>query len=384
MARTITKILEDYKKLQGNPYNQNEADLNQRLALLNELQATPPETQVTFNNFLLADHIKSQIPELTKKWGVHNVPVSALNQAADFASSRLSQGSFDPEQFAAFVKDRSGGRVNHVEYEQLKEVAKNIAGIFQPGITNGAYAGTEKIPLPIDVNAEIASIHPALEPILAKKAAEQKVQDQLTAFPGQQNQAISDLDMALRASQGKFFDQTLSPQIIDQLNARGILDSGSLAEAFAKSASQLNTVREAGIAPLRSNVANQSAQMNYENALRGALESGRSLTDAVAFARALQAQTNQNNFIASQNDLNRSFSNEQMNQERAFELALAGRQQGPSGLDYFLNYGLPFLSTLGGAAISGWAGADKAAGGTAPRRQKSMFLNSQYGNGESG
>lgn len=182
------------------------------------------------------------------------------------------------------------------------------------------------------------------------------VKSELEALPERQSQAISDLDRQLQESQGRFFQEQLSPSIMQQLNARGLLDSGSLAASLAETGGRLSQSREQYIAPLRAETALGAGRMNFENTLRGALESGQSLSQATSFARNLFSQQQQNQFASGQNALNRQFQDEQSRQNQAFQLASQPRQKEPSALDYFLGYGLPVLGQLGSGALSGYFG----------------------------
>jgi len=188
-----------------------------------------------------------------------------------------------------------------------------------------------------------------------KAGKERGVNEFLTALPGKQDASINALDRALMGSQTAFFNRNLQPSIEASLNRRGLLTSGSLAEALGGAAANLNAARESAIAPLRHGAGQEALNKSYENILRGALESGKSLSDSIAFVNSQIAQRNQNEFTATQRNLDRDFENEMFNKRTSLELEMAGGKS-PSGLDYFLQYGLPTLTSIGGTVAGGYFG----------------------------
>lgn len=206
--------------------------------------------------------------------------------------------------------------------------------------------------------------------------AEELQRKALEDIPQQQEQAITEFEKALQASQGQFFQEQLVPQIQKTLSARGLLQSGSLAEALGGAGERLQRGREQVIAPLRAEQKLGAVQQRYGDILRSALESGRSLDEATRFARDLFQTQQAQNFAASQGALNRQAQQEQTAFQTAMQLATTKRSQSPSGLDYFLNYGLPAITTIGGAVLGGplGAGLGSAAGGATGK-----VLQSQYG-----
>ena len=197
---------------------------------------------------------------------------------------------------------------------------------------------------------------PQLAQSYINTATESKVQQELAGLPAQEQEAISQLDQQLQASQGQFFNETLRPQLERSLSARGLLRSGNLAESLAQAGKQLNTQRESTIAPLSASTRLGGLTRGFENTLRGALESGRSLTDAINFSRNLLTQQREFDYSASQADLNRQFQDQQLQNQLSGQLAIANatasRSSGGSALDLFLQYGLPSLGSIVGQGLS--------------------------------
>ena len=204
---------------------------------------------------------------------------------------------------------------------------------------------------------------------------ERQVGSFLEGLPAQQEREIDELEQSLVKGQRRALEEQFYPvlqgaygarqllqrgelvpesagQVAQKLQSAGIpFSGGDLASSLSEIAGRLGKERESYIAPLRAETKLGGLKSKYENVLRGALESGRSLSDATAFARNLFAQQQSQQFQSGQANLGRQFQNEQQRQKMAYQLALTGQQRSPSGLDYFLKYGLPTLTSLGSAYI---------------------------------
>lgn len=224
-----------------------------------------------------------------------------------------------------------------------------------------------------DITKQLGDVQGILNPLVAKNKQEAEVNAYLNDLPGQNDKQISEFEKTLQNSQSEFFGGSLASQIIQAMNARGIVNSGDTTDSLTSAAAGLQRDVKNTIAPIRLQANQDVSNKKYENILRGALEQGQSLSSAVDFARNLYSQDLQNQFTASQADLNRKFQSDQYNQQMALRMALSRASDSPSGMDYFLQYGLPVLGTVAGgfagpwgAALGGAAGS--AAGGAATRR----------------
>ena len=115
----------------------------------------------------------------------------------------------------------------------------------------------------------------------------------------------------------------------------------------------LTRERESRIAPLRAQTLLEAPQQAFDFALRGASEAGRSMSSATDFLRGITTLGKTQSFAGQESALNRLFQQNQNNQMIALQLAMMGQKsQGPTALDYFLQYGLPTIGTVAG----GYAG----------------------------
>ena len=260
-----------------------------------------------------------------------------------FGTSESLQKAIKNANVAGFIKQ------SKPMFDQITLAQNNLKNI-------GKELGADEITNILNSTPEQAK---ELSASYVKSYQEGATKGALADLPAKQKAVLDELDQALRGSQEKFFSQELQPSIERSLASRGLLRSGSLAEALASQAGKLNTAREGVLSPLRSSTALGTQQLGFENTLRGALEGGKTLSEATGFINDLFKQDKQNVFTAGQADLNRAFTSEQTAQNQALMQALLGGQaDGPSAWDYFYQYGLPVLGTalagpLGGAAAGG-------------------------------
>lgn len=176
---------------------------------------------------------------------------------------------------------------------------------------------------------------------------ERGIRKEVEKIPEKEAQAIKGIEVALGGQQKRFFEEEALPSITQQLNIRGLLDSGSLATALAQETGRGRERIEGIITPLEMQSRLGGAQRGFEQTLRGALESGRSLEDAIGFSRQLYAGEKEHDFQSAQSVLGRNFQQDMFNQEQALQFAL--KPKGPSALDYYLRYGLqPSIDILSG------------------------------------
>ena len=210
-----------------------------------------------------------------------------------------------------------------------------------------------------DTNPEDAEV---LSNTYIQTARERKYQESIPQLAQEEQTAINQFETGLQESQTRFLNESIVPNIIKQLNARGLATGGDLAASIAEASGGLQREIQGQVAPLRAQSSLGAIQAKGQNILRGALESGQSLSSAMEFARNLLSQDRQNQFTAGENDINRAFQQELFNQQQAIQLALGNASGGwASGLDYFLQYGLPALSSIGAAFIPGGIAAKIAA-----------------------
>lgn len=212
------------------------------------------------------------------------------------------------------------------------------------------YKGEDFIP---NISEQLGKIKPILEEMIGKQKSEKAIQEFLKDLPAQQTAAIDELEKTLGASQERLFREQFLPMITQQLNTRGLLFGGDLASSLAEQSAKLSSAREAQIAPLRTQSAFQAQSLNYENLLRQALDSTGNLQSALGFARQMFAQQKQNQFAASQNELNRQFQQNMSDRDYAMKLALMG------GIGNKQNQ---LLGSLAGTALGSLAGFIPGAG----------------------
>ena len=298
--------------------------------------ATDEEVRAIFsqNNFAEAVQNLQTDPGFRQRTNLGSALVQQGNVQGDIDIGRILS---DPAALKNFSSKASNiGSLIQDNAASFNEIARTAESLKSLGLE-----------LTSDQRFQLATAgltNPESVPQLAQSyintATESKVQQELAGLPAQEQEAISQLDQQLQASQGQFFNETLRPQLERSLSARGLLRSGNLAESLAQAGKQLNTQRESTIAPLSASTRLGGLTRGFENTLRGALESGRSLTDAINFSRNLLTQQREFDYSASQADLNRQFQDQQLQNQLSGQLAIANatasRSSGGSALDLFL------------------------------------------------
>ena len=243
-----------------------------------------------------------------------------------------------------------------VNIAQIPDLERKVSLLEQANLTLG-----EDVPL--DVASRIFAPGTALDSAsgligtFVKSRQEGRVKEELDRLPGEQTKAIDQLEGRMQQSNRSFFDEVLAPSIVQNLNARGLIHSGELSSSLATAGAGLQRGIQDITSPLRAETSLGSLRAKTENTLRGALESGRSLSDALSFTRNLNLMDRQQQFQSAESNLNRSFQSDLFRQQQALQMALAGGGQQRGGFDAFLEYGLPAIATIGGAALAGPAGS---------------------------
>lgn len=171
-----------------------------------------------------------------------------------------------------------------------------------------------------------------------KNLLEGRISKEVSELPAREETAISELETALKGQQKRYFEEEAAPSIMSYLNTRGLLDTGSLATALARETGRGAQRIEDVTTPLRAQSRLGGLQRGFEQTLRGALESGRSLEDAINFTRQMTAATSGQQFQVGQSALQRQYGQDIFSQQQALEMAKLPK--GPSALDYYLKYGL--------------------------------------------
>jgi len=287
-------------------------------------------------------------------------------QGVQFGTSFLD----NPEQFFNLVKSTSANPLARVDY-----LAPKFDIITRAQSNLQRYGGSL-------TNEQIRQITSGDQPVESAETlagqfistqANLEVSKQIPGLAEEQQKSITDLEARLGAVSRKSFEEQ-RPSIERNLAARRLLRGGSLQEAFGRQLGQLETAREGVIAPLRFETAQQSFQNQLQNTLRGALESGQNLAQALNFARSQLSAGRERQFTSGQQLLQNQFQQGLFNQQQALKLALANRGTDEGGaLEDFYKYGLPVLGQLGGGFLSGMnfgggggggASAAKGGGGT--------------------
>lgn len=276
-------------------------------------------------------------------------------------------GILNAKGFAADPLNSAGGKLNHLGLGDFLNVqSPKFSAIDRANLQLQNYGGS----LPQDVISKILAndTTPYAADVLAntyiQTAREKKVNESLAALPGEETTAINQLESDLTGSNNEYLQNKLIPSIVASLNARGLATGGDLSASIAEAGAGLQRGVQGTIAPLRADSALGNTRRKADNILRGALEAGQSLSSAMDFTRSILSQDRQNQFSAGQADLNRSFQQDMFTQQQALQLAMmnAGQSKSPSALDYFLQYGLPVLGTVGGAFLGGPVGASIGGG----------------------
>ena len=191
-----------------------------------------------------------------------------------------------------------------------------------------------------------------------KSAREKSIAKENELLPGRQEKDIQELESAMQNSAGSFFNEQIIPGISRDLGARRLLNSGDLASSLAEAGGGLQRNIQSTIAPLRYDVKTGSRARGYENLLRGALESGQSLSSALNLSRGMYEADRARGFAASQEALGMASEDERWRQSMALQLALSSGRSNPSPLDYFLQFAVPGITQFGSEFIKGKYGKD--------------------------
>ena len=180
--------------------------------------------------------------------------------------------------------------------------------------------------------------------------AEEAISGQLSQVVPQELLAIKDWETeAVEGSKREVEEAT--PYLYQSLNSRGLLDTGSLSTALAKEYG----IRVMGVKSKANEMSLNSKlggiTKSYENALRGALASGASLSDAIKQANEWNTLNRTQTFTAEQSNLDRQAGLDAQERQIKWLLANMPKQSSPSGWDYFYQYGLPVLGGLTGVAV---------------------------------
>lgn len=177
------------------------------------------------------------------------------------------------------------------------------------------------------------------------------VKKETASLQPKQEAAIGDLANAFTQQNQTALSRDFAPMIAQELNKRGMLSGGDLASSLASTAGTLQQKSNDILNPLMANVKLGGANATYDSVLRGQLAGNKSLDDAINFSRNFYNQGIQNQFAAGQNAMSQASQNELYRQQMAMQMAMQPKQQQPSGLDYFLQYGLPTLTKVGTTAM---------------------------------
>lgn len=252
-------------------------------------------------------------------------------------------------------KNGSFPRAN--ELSGVVDANAKIINKLQEGNIIGEFTVKKDILSPENVDT-LGELKTRLNEIQNKEIKEGKISSFIeTELPQRGEEAVSGLEEALQKSQGEFFQQSITPSVIRELSARGLLRGGDLSSALSEQAGRLQTGIQQTIAPLRFEAKQAPTRLKYENLLRQALESGQDLTSAIGFTRNLFQEDLARRFQGQQSELNRQSQQEIARQNFAMQLAeMSGQTQGPSGFQQFLQYGLPLIgqvATAGSGSIAG-------------------------------
>lgn len=342
-----------------------EAQYNQALNAYNELQNAPVETTQGAN---LKDYFTMQLRSKIASNFNGGIPEQGLTDIVNYAVDSLKGGNYNPQQVVNFIISHIGtGRTNKEggiagsvfgskEESENIQTAKNIARDIPVDYTREVQSGrydTQTVNPP-NYSNEIGNLQSLLNPVVAKRKDEEAIQSYLKGLPQQNETFLSDYEKSLGESQGNFFNTQLAPGIAQFMNARGLINSGDLTSSLAEAGGKLQQGIRDTVAPLRFQLGQDVSNKKYENLLRGSLEGGKSLADAIAFTRDLYKTDVNNSFLANQGQLNRDNAQTVANQQLALLLAMNQGKSSPTGLDYFLQYGLPTATTLGNTALSSY------------------------------
>lgn len=227
--------------------------------------------------------------------------------------------------------------------------------------------------LPIS-QEQITSIVSASTPERGEVLANQFIRDarekiaiaEAEKLPARELAELGEEERTAEQAQARFFQEQLQPQILQTLGRRGLLTSGSLAEALGGAAGRLQAQREEAFRPLRVQARIGGLERNYKNFIRQALESGQSTQSAIDFANEMTGLARRQQFAGSEAVLGRAFEDEARRQNIALQLALRPRLREPTGFEQFLQYGVPALASVAGdiiGALSGSGGGGGSRGG---------------------
>ena len=304
----------------------------------------------------LKQHITKFVNDSVPRLGIEGVDAGGLQNAIEFATSSLASGKpFDVPMFAEILRSSTPGGERRGDYGAL---GQDILNTYMPIISDPKGGFRTKVTRDIapEVEADISAIQSILQPKLGKRAGEQKIQDYLATLPGESERDIQKFERALGESRGEFFEQELTPRIIRSLSARGALHSGDLESSLAQEGGRLQReVRDIG-SGLRMQSQQDVSGKRYENLLRQSLEATGDVQSAIEFARRMSQQDKAMQFQSSESLADRLSKEGISRQEMSIALALGKQPQKekPSGWDYFLNYGLPALTTIGVAGYGGY------------------------------
>lgn len=186
-----------------------------------------------------------------------------------------------------------------------------------PGATGLSGLIDKQTALPsYDVSANVKSINDILSGRQTKAKGEADIQSLINNLPAELQSNTDQFITEEQARADTDFQTNLAPEVMADLNARGILQSGSLEANLAQSYANSQSSVEAEQAAQEQSDLNFWQNAGYQAQLEKSLQAGQDVTDQIAYDREQALTAQKQNFSANQNSLNKSLAQDLFNKQQ--------------------------------------------------------------------
>lgn len=266
------------------------------------------QTSRVYDRDRFAQIIKDEALKRINANGINGHNEAGLKIASEYAADAFEKGNYNPQVFAEYISDRSGGEIGPGEFERLKNAAKDIGSQFGGNRFNEFYR--DVVSTPADYSTDIKRIND----LLSARGLKRQREEELSQFEsGLESEFARGREEFLRGEEEygrNVFQNVLAPQIAENLNIRGLLYSGDLASELARSASGIQSGTEAAFLKQQEEDDLFFQNAAYNTTFRKEIEAGRDISSALSQERETQRANRQISFQRTQNDLRRRYQEE--------------------------------------------------------------------------
>ena len=301
------------KETDSNEIELDTPDLQTRLEAFQGLGQIPGDSTKVFNVNRLAELVR---PEIVRILGADaGIPSDIINNAAQFAASRLSQNRFSTQEFADFIKDNAGGGViGQGEHAGIKEEAQSIPDKFKGRVEAGEFF--DDVPgTTVDTAGDVTRIQDILGERGFVSDEEAKVQALQAEIPGLLAKERERLYGGERERARNYLEFEYAPGVVEQLGRRGLEYSGEVGAAITQKGSELESVINQAEAEQIAQEENFWITMSYQNTFDKLIAARTGVAGEIENKRGEALTTSSRSFSKSQQNISNQFNLDLFRQE---------------------------------------------------------------------